>query len=199
VIEPGNYQLTLAIGSCAAKRSAIVQPYPFPLITAQEKYTYCNEDPESVVLKSQFSGKQTWHSGDRLLGSGPTLAVHPDTNTTYLLQVESEHGCKSSKPIQVELCCAPRLFVPNVITPFSSDQNSQLAIFGKYYTNFEINVFSRWGEIVFSSKDPDHVWDGNYRSESMPIGVYAWIVTYEGVCPDFKGPYKKVGEVTVVR
>lgn len=199
VSTSGKYQLKLFIGNCEVTKETTVSLYSPPLIPAQDKYVYCNEDPESVVLSSQSEEKQSWYHGNTFLGTGPTLAVHPDSNATYTLNVESVHGCKSCKPIYVELCCAPRLFVPNVITPSSSDQNSKLDIFGKYYTNFEINVFSRWGEIIFSSKDPSVTWDGNYRSEAMPIGVYAWRVTYEGVCPDYKGPYKKVGEVTVVR
>jgi gliding motility-associated-like protein len=60
-------------------------------------------------------------------------------------------------------------------------------------------IFNRWGEIIFESRSPDHHWDGIYRDEPMPVGVYAWIITYEGDSEEYRGPYKLEGSVTVVR
>jgi gliding motility-associated-like protein len=86
-----------------------------------------------------------------------------------------------------------------VITPESADVNSALRIFGAHYTNFEITIFSRWGEVIFNTKDDKNAWDGMYINENMPIGNYQWQVTYEGDSEEYKGPYKKTGDVAVVR
>lgn len=198
--ESGLYSLDLSIGDCKVTKSISSVIFPLPIIETQEKYVYCNEEGASVLLQSnQSSRKQSWFLGNQLVGSQSQLAVHPDTNTAYLLMVEDVNSCRSSKPVFVDICCAPRLFIPNVITPSSNDVNSSLKVFGKYFTKFNLTVFSRWGEVIYSTKEHEQSWDGAYKSEAMPIGVYAWLVTYEGQCPDFKGPYKKVGEVTIIR
>jgi len=36
-----------------------------------------------------------------------------------------------------------------------------------------MNVFNRWGQLVFQTKDPDISWDGrNIRGEMLTDGVY---------------------------
>ncbi|MEY5049044.1 MAG: hypothetical protein RLZZ175_2403 [Bacteroidota bacterium] len=70
---------------------------------------------------------------------------------------------------------------------------------GKYFTNYRMLIFNRWGEIIFESTNPNEQWDGTYRGEEMPIGVYPWIVTYEGLVEKYKGPYLQKGSVTLIR
>ncbi len=43
------------------------------------------------------------------------------------------------------------------------------------------------------------VWDGTYREEPMPVGVYEWTIIYEGDTQKYQGPYTKKGSVTLVR
>jgi gliding motility-associated-like protein len=195
----GNYTLTLAIGDCQRTNHQYAVVHPLPVLNDQEKYTFCPETSTSLLLKSANTDPHTWYSENKVVGTTQNLEVDPDTNTTYLLVVEDVNGCRSSHPITVSICCAPRLFAPNVITPFSGDVNSSMKISGKYFTQFELTVFSRWGEVIYNSKDQTQFWDGRYREENMPIGVYAWMITYEGLCPEHKGPFKQVGDVTVLK
>jgi gliding motility-associated-like protein len=195
----GTYRLTLGIGECTAYSSQLGTIYPLPILKEKALYTYCDENPETIRLATENKDKHTWYQGNKVLGTNQDLEVHPDSNTRYLLVVQDLHGCQSSQEIAVNICCAPRLFAPNVITPFSNDVNSTLKISGKYFTKFDLTVFSRWGEVIYHTQNHEQFWDGNYKNEGMPIGVYAWMITYEGVCPEYKGPYKKVGDVTIVR
>jgi gliding motility-associated-like protein len=89
--------------------------------------------------------------------------------------------------------------VPNVITPYSKDVNATLNIYGANFMDFELTIFNRWGEIIYNTQDHEAPWDGSYRGEGMPIGVYPWIITYDAVCPHYKGSKKLKGDVTVVR
>ncbi|HTF81670.1 MAG TPA: gliding motility-associated C-terminal domain-containing protein, partial [Cytophagales bacterium] len=72
-------------------------------------------------------------------------------------------------------------------------------VYGVHIGKFHMLIFNRWGEIIFESNHMKDVWDGNYRNEPMPIGVYEWLITYEGDSEKYKGPYKMKGSVTVVR
>jgi gliding motility-associated-like protein len=58
-----------------------------------------------------------------------------------------------------------------------------------YIANYEMQVYNRWGEQVFSTRKSEE-WDGTYRGELVPQGVYHYQIvvrsedwsreTYEG-------------------
>lgn len=195
----GNYSLSLSLNKCTTTRSVYVAARPSPKIEMPLEYRYCQETDSTIKLTSPKFEKYFWHFENGVVETNSSITVGPSKTTKYRLVVANSYGCKDSVTVLVKSVCPPRLFVPNVITPHSSDVNSALHIFGAHYTNFEITIFNRWGEVIFNTKDPKNVWDGIYKLENMPIGTYPWIVTYEGDSEEYKGPYKKVGEVTIVR
>ena len=65
----------------------------------------------------------------------------------------------------------------------------------QYYPDIIVEVFSRWGEKVFSSEgySDDKRWDGTYKGKEAPIGTYYYVVIpYDGA-EAFTGP------LTIVR
>jgi gliding motility-associated-like protein len=86
----------------------------------------------------------------------------PHTSTEHALILSK--GCK--------------LGVPNVFTPNSDDINDQLTI--QHQSNVDIyhlNVYDRWGKLVFESSQIDNAWDGRTRSGDIaPAGVYYWTI-----------------------
>lgn len=195
----GTYGLALSIGDCRVARETKVLVHPLPEIQMQGEYVYCNEDEQPLRIQANQQYRHFWYEGNRLIANAASLDVSPQVPTNYRLEAETEFGCKSSKPVSVDICCPPRLYVPNVITPFSKDQNAYMNIFGANFTDFELTVFNRWGEIIYQTQDPKAAWDGSYRNEEMPIGVYPWMITYNATCPMYRGDYKLKGDVTIVK
>lgn len=62
-------------------------------------------------------------------------------------------------------------------------------------TNLNLQVYNRWGEVVFSTKDPTKCWDGTFKGVSQPIGVFVYQVTAETIC----GKVYRKGTVTLIR
>jgi gliding motility-associated-like protein len=56
-------------------------------------------------------------------------------------------------------------------------------------------VFNRWGEKVFESNHIDQGWDGSYKGEKAPVGIYTYDIRYE-ILNGKK--YIKTGEVELV-
>lgn len=195
----GSYSLEVGVPGCSTLKAVVINARPKPEITIPLEYKYCSESSAGVMLSSSQATNNTWYAPEGLISTNSSVTVSPQVNTHYKLVAANASGCKDSVLVLVKRVCPPRLYVPNVITPESNDVNASLKIFGANYSNFEITIFNRWGEVVFNSKDPKLDWSGIYKSENMPIGTYPWIVTYEGDSDEYKGPYKKVGEVTIVR
>lgn len=81
----------------------------------------------------------------------------------------------------VEYC--PIYELPNVFTP-NGDNKNDLFIPVKnpeyrYVDSIDLNVYNRWGENVFSTKNPDILWNGTHKvsGEKVSDGVYFYVCT----------------------
>jgi gliding motility-associated-like protein len=97
-----------------------------------------------------------------------------------------------------------RLFVPTAFTPNGDGINDAFgakAIFIVKHTNvprkaFMLEIYNRWGQLVFRTSDPDAEWDGAYMGQPCADGVYAYLV--KGVGYDGK-LYVEEGSVSLLR
>jgi gliding motility-associated-like protein len=74
----------------------------------------------------------------------------------------------------------PKLYVPTAFSPNNDGHNEVFRVQTTGVHNFTLKIFSRWGEKVFETNDPDEGWDGTYQGEMVPAGVYMYTVQGEG-------------------
>lgn len=67
------------------------------------------------------------------------------------------------------------------------------AIFSK---SFDMSVWNRWGQEVYRSTDPTSGWDGYYKGQEAPTGVYAYLITYKNIFDESK---MLKGNLTLIR
>ena len=58
-----------------------------------------------------------------------------------------------------------------------------------------LNIFNRWGAIVYSSEDPNEGWDGTYKGNTEKPGVYIYRLAVSSA--EEKKEYS--GNITLVR
>jgi gliding motility-associated-like protein len=70
--------------------------------------------------------------------------------------------------------------LPTVFTPNDDGKNDQFI--AKYYgiASLTVEVYSRWGELVFADDQLGFAWDGTFRGEPAQEDVYIWVVTAVG-------------------
>ncbi|MGQ1909646.1 gliding motility-associated C-terminal domain-containing protein, partial [Marinifilum sp. RC60d5] len=115
-------------------------------------------------------------------------SIEVDNEGDYSVQVENEYGCDARASIAVKLLQA-KMVVPNVFTPNGKGPNEIFyPVFKGIVSDFEMYIYTRWGEQVFELKK-DMVannelkyegWNGTYRGSDAEIGVYVYIIFYEG-------------------
>jgi gliding motility-associated-like protein len=73
---------------------------------------------------------------------------------------------------------APNFWVPTAFTPNGDGQNDVFFVHGEGISNFELGVYNRWGEIVFTTKDLLTGWNGKRQlgGEDLPEGAYVYYV-----------------------
>ncbi|MBK8558348.1 MAG: gliding motility-associated C-terminal domain-containing protein [Lewinellaceae bacterium] len=129
-------------------------------------------------------------------------ATRPLQNIIYTLTVNDDLGCSWSDSIEVTLLKASRVFVPNIFRP--GGVHGVFMIYaqeGTVQTIRNLEVFDRWGSMVFSNQnfsagDESAGWDGRYRGHVEVPGVFVWWAELEY----YDGTTEKIfGEVTLVR
>ncbi|MBT4337794.1 MAG: PKD domain-containing protein, partial [Bacteroidetes bacterium] len=79
--------------------------------------------------------------------------------------------------------CAPtpfNLHVPNSFTPDGDFLNDSFTIKGTFVVEYQISIFNRWGELMFTSNDINDPWDGKFKGQLCPLGQYFYTVSARG-------------------
>ena len=93
-----------------------------------------------------------------------------------------DHNCNSKDSIIVDIkYCDCNVVVPSAFTPNGDGMND---LFRPLNANkcrvdkIDLNVFNRWGDLMFHSEDIQNPWDGTFKGDPLPIGVYLWTLEY---------------------
>lgn len=127
--------------------------------------------------------------------------------TTYeviLVAHNFEHGCIDTA---IQVITVPSIFVfyaPNTFTPDGDGYNETFFGYATDIKWIELQIYNRWGEIVFSGASHDAsdvVWDGRYKGEIVQSGAYVykftvWPNNYNG---GEKSAFEYAGHVSLLK
>ena len=68
------------------------------------------------------------------------------------------------------------LKVPNVFTPNGDGKNDEFRVAFRSLRMFHIQVYNRWGKLVYDSTNPEQGWDGNINGKPAAEGAYFYVV-----------------------
>ncbi|HEY8935322.1 MAG TPA: T9SS type B sorting domain-containing protein, partial [Cyclobacteriaceae bacterium] len=74
----------------------------------------------------------------------------------------------------VKVIKQPNIYYPRAFTPNNDNLNDSFEVIGQFVTAFEMKIFNRWGEMMFSTDNINEGWDGKYHGLAMPEGTYAF-------------------------
>lgn len=94
----------------------------------------------------------------------------------YLVKaIPAEAGIGQATSNRVAVMKDPNLFHPTAFTPNGDNLNDIFTVFGQYVAAFEMKIFNRWGEMLFTTDNIETGWDGTFRGNEMPEGTYTFI------------------------
>jgi gliding motility-associated-like protein len=115
----------------------------------------------------------------------------------YQVTATDSAGCKGEGYVKIKIYDGPALYVPTGFSPNTDGLNERFkakAVGIKSYHYFR--VYNRWGQLMFSSKDPSEGWDGKLSGKEQPSGIYVWMIEAETVNGKL---ITKKGTVTLIR
>ena len=183
-----------ATNGCVAFKEQNITVLPTPLLEL---------GPDRVVLEGGFITLVPKASGNNLsyvwtpatgLDNANTGSpkASPLNDLTYLLTVTSSDGCIASDQVFVKVL--KQVKVPNAFSPNNDGINDKWEIqYLESYPGCTIDVFNRYGQVVFSSVGYEKPWDGTFKGNPLPVGTYYWVINPKNGREAIKG------SVTIIR
>jgi gliding motility-associated-like protein len=122
------------------------------------------------------------------------------------LTVVDKNGCTISDLINIFVRSNKTVVVPTGFAPGTGGNplNDLLHVHGSSDLVKAIKIFrifDRWGELLFEAgdfpvNDPNTGWNGEFKGQDMPAGVYVWYLEVEFVDGQFE---KFKGETSLIR
>ena len=161
------------------------------------------EEGSAVTLTSAYSPNAKtfrWTPSQELSCTDcPNPICTSSNDRIYYLEVSDEFGCISRDSIQVIVKKkSGEFFFPNAFSPNADGLNDLwIPVASSAQLNLiSLDIYSRWGEQVYSCTLSCKGWDGKMADQSVNPGVYV----YRTVFRDERGDRKEVnGEFTLLR
>lgn len=88
-----------------------------------------------------------------------------------------------------------RIFMANSFSPKGYNSKFKPIIVFTVTDDYEFTVYNRWGMLIFTTNNIYDEWDGTYKGEYVPGGVYVYVVKYQNSRHKYN---EKIGTVTVL-
>jgi gliding motility-associated-like protein len=188
----GNYSVMLTVKSSDGCTNTITLPnyitaYANPVAVfsaSPQPTTILNAQIYFTDLSINASSWQ-WNFGDVLNSSSalqnPSFTYFAPTCYPVLLTVTSPNGCTDSTSMPV--CIEPdvSIYVPNAFTPNGDGHNETFLPSGTGLDpdKYQLWIFDRWGNLIFTTRDINKGWDGkaNGGSNVCEVDTYVWKIS----------------------
>ncbi len=185
-------------GYCTTRDSLEAVFNPLPNEIAEEQRVVClDSPPNKVILDAGNPGCVfLWNTNET------TQVIEVATYGMYVVRITTPLNCSITDSVLIEEFCPPQFFVPNTFTPDGDGVNDLFGPNGYNIASVEMNIFNRWGELIFSGKDATAFWDGSMNGQPVQDGVYVWKCKYRFIedVAGFVGAEKEaIGHVTLIR
>lgn len=164
--------------------------FPFPKLALRSRLNLFFGESVQLIPDSLFGNNLTYLWTPPAYLNDPTslnpICSAPD-DITYTLQLTGKGGCTTSKDIFILVLKPPK--PPNAFSPNGDGINDTWKIqYLDRYPNASVDVFDRYGQLVYQTINYTNPWDGTYKGKSLPIGTYYYIINTNIGKPILSGP-----------
>jgi len=190
-----TYTITATKGSCQQTAVMKVTVKPLPVVNAGPDQAIIQGDVAQLAATAS-AGTYNWSPSTDL--SSPSVLnpiVTPVTTSTYRLTVTS-NGCSASDDVTINV--APYCVSPmEAFSPNGDGINDRwLVTKGYCLRQAKVEIFNRYGAMVYANEDYKNDWDGTYKGKPLADGTYYFLITYQLI--NGKKVFVK-GNVTILR
>ncbi len=213
----GVYRVTLTVygpgGSDSESQLVHVYDSPKAYFEVSPSTVYVNDEKIRCFNLSEGADYYIWEFGDGDTShiADPFHKYTAEGIYDITLHAYSNNGCYDTYVLSPAVNVIPfgdlsfaTVFRPNQTGEIDLDElpTSGDAVNQFFYPpiretviNYHLQIFNRWGTLIYESWDINKPWNGYYKHKLCPQGVYVWLV--EGKYANGR-PFKKVGDITLL-
>jgi gliding motility-associated-like protein len=204
-----NYTVTVTdANGCVVSESTGLLTEPVDFIAAVgSDYTDPLNSPATVIFTDNtissdpYNFTWNWADGNTEFYSNGTSTFNLDftdkfgMNDIYVSLENELTGCIDSVGFKIEVQGIPE--INNVFTPNGDNVNDFFSFSEYAMKEITVEIFNRWGQIVYSWNTPAYAWDGrDYDGRNLAEGVYYYVLSSQGEDGEL---YSEKGSITLLR
>jgi gliding motility-associated-like protein len=173
----GAYDVTLIVATGSNCRDTLTR---VAYITANPQVTadfivspgVTDEFQRTITMTDQSTGSPTiwtWDLGNGFGGNvqNPTV-TYQDTGTFVIMLVaNNQYNCPDTAYGTVRINPVSTFYVPNAFSPNGDGINDQFGGYGTNIKEYELMIFNRWGNRIYTTDSMLDPWDGRYKSDGQ--------------------------------
>jgi gliding motility-associated-like protein len=198
----GNYNIKLVVTptSCPILYDSLIKVINIVAPPLGTRYPSMNV-LKNVATTLQARNIGTTYGWNPVLGLSNAAISSPIFNfnvgADYQINIVNAAGCKIVDSLLIRVFEKYSVFTPKAFSPDGNGVNDFLRpILVGIKDVKSFRVYSRWGNLLFQTKDISIGWDGTYNGQLMPTDSYTWV--FEGIDLDNK-PVISSGKSTLIR
>ena len=171
VTQKGQYKVRVTMIGCITRDTINVDYNLKPNFTLGTDRLICTG--AKITLDPQMTGvSYLWQDGSL---NRTYLVTQPGL---YFLTATNICGSKTDSVVITKGVC--KLYIPNAFSPNGDGVNDVFKTgFGENVTEFHLQIFNRYGQLIFETRNQSKGWDGNFKRVRQPNGSYIWLIQYK--------------------
>jgi gliding motility-associated-like protein len=198
VLETGFYEVTI-FDACGEVGFAAVQ------IDYDETELNLNLGPDSLLCEEDGlhvidvfdpnAEEYLWSDGS----TNPTLQI--TENGIYGVTISDNCNVLIDEVnLDFTNCTICEVYVPNAFSPDFNGYNDYFLPYSNCsLLNYSMKIFNRWGALLYITTNPQEGWNGRFKNQDTPEGVYIYLLEFEVNQRGENIPKKLSGDVTVIK
>ena len=186
VFGPRNVQHIVSNGFCSDTVTQIVNLDNELKAVIDAPNIVCPKDLinfTNASIGNLVSSQWSFGDGGFSTEKNPAPHLYPDTweGRIYAvtLGVQNNLGCIDSATANITKLQSCIITVPNAFTPNGDGKNDFLYPLNAFLaTDLEFQVYNRYGQLVFETRDWSRKWDGTIGGAPQQTGSYIWTLRY---------------------
>lgn len=200
VMIPGTYYIQ------GVNTEGCMNILPVKVYLSTPVISVANPPPVNFPARVDLSRTFTHYPGltyNYYSDAGGTTPVNSFTGVpasgTYYVKAENKWGCDTIVPIKVVVNPPPyTITAPNTFTPNNDGVNDVFNVTIDGFIRFDfLKVYTRYGQLVFSSTSLEQNWDGKVNGKLVDVGIYYWV--FEGTNDYYHSKITRSGSIMLLR
>lgn len=203
--QSGLYSVNLtSTTNYGCKKDSLFKDYIFVYPEPIADYTTIPDNPSYFIPQLEFydrsvnATKWSWDFDNGLtdVAQNP-VHIFADTGVYFVqLAVENNYGCVDTVVKRFEFKDDYTFWIPLSFSPNNDGKNDLFKVYGFNFKDFEIQIYNRWGQVVYQSNDKESGWNGKYNDKDCPEAVYVYKLKFKN---NLNKGIENSGRVVIIR